>query len=203
MKIFLDGFLIALGLIVAIGAQNAYVLKQGLKKEYVFSIVLICSLIDAILIFCGVKGLGTIIAKSEIFLISITLFGIFFLTTYGVLSLKSAFKDEVFTVKNSEKPQSFKKAILTILALTLLNPHVYLDTFLLIGSIGGAYSTTNQNIFIIGASFASFVWFFSLGYGARVLVPLFKKPKTWKVLDFSIAIVMFFIAFGLIFRLID
>lgn len=202
MRFLLEGFLVSIGLIVAIGAQNAYILKQGLKKEYVFPLVLICSFIDAFLIFCGVKGLGTLIAKSEIFLFLVTAFGVIFLLGYGILSLKSAFKNEALHVKEKEPTVPIKKAILTILALTLLNPHVYLDTFLLIGSIGGAYTPKNQNLFIIGASTASFVWFFALGYGARILTPLFQKPKTWKILDFFIALVMFFIAFGLVLRVI-
>lgn len=202
MRFLVEGFLVSFGLIVAIGAQNAYVLKQGLKKEHVFPIVLLCSFIDAILIFGGVKGLGTLIAKSEVFLMAVTIFGVIFLAGYGILSLKSAFKNETLHVKQKESANSLKKSILTILALTLLNPHVYLDTFLLIGSIGGAYSPQNQNLFIIGASASSFTWFFSLGYGARVLTPIFQKPKTWKILDFCIALVMFFIAIGLVLRLV-
>lgn len=202
MRFLLEGFLVALGLIVAIGAQNAYILKQGLKKEHVFPLIFICSLIDAILIFCGVKGLGVIIAKSELFLLLVTIFGVLFLLGYGILSLKSAFKDEALIIKESNKSQTLKKAVLSVLALTLLNPHVYLDTFLLIGSIGGGHSPINQNLFIIGACSASFFWFFSLGYGSRALIPLFKKPKTWKILDFCIALVMFFIAGGLILRVV-
>lgn len=202
MRFLLEGFLVTFGLIVAIGAQNAYILKQGLKKEHVFPLVLLCSVMDAILIFCGVKGLGTIIAKSEVFLLGITIFGALFLLGYGILSLKSAFKDETLQIDTKAKSVSLKKSVIYLLALTLLNPHVYLDTFLLIGSIGGAYSLQNQNLFIIGASSASLVWFFSLGYGARVLIPLFQKPKTWKVLDFCIAMVMFFIAGGLIYRIV-
>lgn len=202
MRFLIEGFLVTFGLIVAIGAQNAYVLKQGLKKEYVLPIVLLCSIMDAILIFCGVKGLGTIIAKSEIFLFAITIFGALFLIGYGLLSLKSAFKKEIIQLDTKTNSKSLKKSILYLLALTLLNPHVYLDTFLLIGSIGGAYTEQNQNLFIIGASSASLTWFFSLGYGARVLAPLFQKPKTWQILDFCIALVMFFIAIGLVMRLV-
>lgn len=196
-----QGFLVSFGLIVAIGAQNAYILKQGLKKEHVFILVLICSMIDAILIFLGVKGLGSLIASSETFLFFVTLFGIIFLVVYGVLSLKNAFSHEALHVKGLEAKTPLKKSLATILALTLLNPHVYLDTSLLIGSIGGAYEGMAQNFFILGACTASFVWFFGLGYGARVLAPLFQKPKTWMVLDIFIALVMFSIAFGLGLRI--
>ncbi len=200
MRFLLEGFLVSLGLIVAIGAQNAFILKQGLKKEHIFWLCLICSLSDAILIICGVKGVGIFIAKSQIFLLAITIFGAIFLFGYGFISLKSAFKNEALHVKKQDKNQTFKKAVFSVLALTFLNPHVYLDTFLLIGSIGGAYSPQNQNLFILGAVSASFAWFFSLGYGTKVLIPLFNKPKTWKILDFLIAIIMFFIAFGLVLR---
>lgn len=202
MHVFLTGFLTSLGLIVAIGAQNAYVLKQGLKKRHVFPLVVICSLIDAVLMYAGVKGVGTLVAKSEIFLYAITIFGVIFLCFYGVMSLKSAFKNSSLEVEENSKNVSLKKAILTVLALSLLNPHVYLDTVLLIGSIGGAYESVKQNFFILGAISASIVWFFSLGYGARILIPLFKNPRTWQVLDFLIALVMFFIAFGLVLRLV-
>lgn len=202
IHIFLQGFLVSFGLIVAIGAQNAYVLKQGLKKEHVFILALICALCDGILIFLGVKGVGVLIAKSEAFLFLITLFGIIFLLAYGLLSLKHAFSNEALHVKSQEEKTPLKKSVLTILALTLLNPHVYLDTFLLVGSIGGGFEGKGQNLFVAGAILASFTWFFGLGYGARILAPFFKKPKTWMYLDIFIACVMFFIAFGLTMRIL-
>lgn len=200
IQAFFQGFLVSFGLILAIGAQNAYVLKQGLKKEHIFTLVLICSFIDASLITLGVKGIGQLIAKSDIFLFLVTIFGIIFLVFYGILSLKNAFKSNCLHVKQNETKNSYMKNILNILALSLLNPHVYLDTFLLIGSIGGGFEKSLQNTFIFGAVLASFIWFFSLGYGVRVLIPLFKNPKTWQILDILIAFVMFILAFLLFDR---
>ena len=196
-SIILKGFLVSMGLIVAIGAQNAFVLKQGIKGKFIFPIVLICSLIDATLIFLGVSGVGKIIASSKLFLYGVTLFGILFLSAYGFLALRNAFRNESLHVDGVVTEHSFKKAILTVLALTLLNPHVWIDTFLLIGSIGGHYTGNDQYAYILGATSASFLWFFALGYGARLLAPLFERPKTWQLLDGFIAFVMFSIAASL------
>ena len=201
--IFIKGFAVSFGLIVAIGAQNAFVLKQGIKKQYVFPIVLTCSLIDSILIFLGVSGVGKAVANSNLFLWGVTVFGILFLAAYGLMASKNVFKSESLHVKESKEIASLKKAMVILLGLTLLNPHVWLDTFLLIGSIGGQYQTLEQKSFILGACSASFIWFFGLGYGSRVLAPLFEKPVTWKILDAFIAFVMFSIAFALIVSLQD
>lgn len=202
LHIFIKGFLTSFGLIVAIGAQNAYVLKQGLKKRHVLPIVVICSLIDAVLMYAGVKGVGTLIAKSQIFLYGVTVFGVLFLCSYALISFKSALKSDTLKVERGSKNVSLKRAIFTLLALSLLNPHVYLDTLLLIGSIGGGLERVEQNFFISGAVFASILWFFSLGFGARVLVPLFQKPITWKILDILIGCIMLFIAIGLLMQIL-
>lgn len=194
---YLDGFLISFGLIMAIGAQNVYVLKRGILKEHVFLTAFTCSFIDASLIIAGVKGLGKFIQIFPNFLFYITLLGIIFLLSYGLLALKSAFKSNSMQIDTLSHKPSAKKVFFTILSLSLLNPHVYLDTVILIGAIGGRYQDLAQNLFILGALSASVTFFFTLAYGSRILIPLFKKPITWKYLDIFTAFIMFFIAYKL------
>jgi len=194
---FIQGFLISIGLIVAIGAQNIYVLKRGLLKESVFAVALVCSLIDALFIVAGVKGLGKFLEVFPFFITYITWFGIVFLLGYGFLALKSTFSKHTMSVDTTSSKKSTAKIILTLLSLSFLNPHVYLDTIVLVGTIGSKYIGVDQNLFAFGAASSSFVWFFSLAYGSRILIPLFKKPITWKFLDFFTAFIMFFVAFNL------
>lgn len=182
---------------MAIGAQNIYVLKRGLLKESVFIVALTCSLIDGILIIAGVKGLGKFLQIFPSFITYITWFGIVFLCSYGLLALKSSFKDHALHVSEKSSKKSIFVILSTIFSLSFLNPHVYIDTVLLIGTIGSKYDGISQNLFTFGAVSASFIWFFGLAYGSRILIPLFKKPFTWKCLDFFTAIIMFFIAFNL------
>ena len=186
----LAGLGFGLSLIVAIGAQNAYVLRQGLRKEHVFAIVAICALSDALLIAVGVAGLGAIIQQLEWLLLLIELVGGVFLCTYGVMAAKRAWKPEVLNTDTGGKRVSLKVAVGTALALTYLNPHVYLDTVLLLGSVAGTYEE-NRWWFATGAMLGSIIWFSTLGFGARVLDPVFKKPTAWRVLDAIIALVMF------------
>jgi len=196
MTSLIQGFLISIGLITAIGAQNLYLLKKGLLKESVFTIAFICFIIDAILIAAGVKGVGSLLKKYPALVKYVTYFGIVFLVSYGILALRSAFKTQTMDLNQKINTDKKLTTVLTVLSLSLLNPHVYLDTLLLIGSIGGRYESAEQNLFIIGATSASFIWFFSIGYGSRILIPLFKKPFTWKLLDAFSAFVMFFVAFS-------
>jgi len=192
----LQGFLVSFGLIVAIGAQNIYVLKKGLLKEHTFLIALICFVIDASLIITGVKGVGKILELYPSFFIYITWFGIIFLTFYGFSALKNTFTTQKMKIIITKDKSNLAKTILSTLAISLLNPHVYLDTMMLIGSIGSHFKGGEQNLFIFGATSASFVWFFSLAYGSRVLIPLFRKPLTWKLLDIFTAFIMFFVAYN-------
>ncbi|MDX1810035.1 MAG: LysE family transporter [Sulfurospirillaceae bacterium] len=196
MVSLIQGFLISIGLIVAIGAQNVYLLKKGLLKDSVFMIASICFAIDALLITAGVKGIGTFLKKFPSFVDYITYFGIVFLVIYGLLSIRSIFKDQTIHMSQAIQTNTKLSTILTTLSLSLLNPHVYLDTLLLIGSIGGHYKGVHQNLFILGAISASFTWFYALGYGSRILIPLFKKPFTWKLLDAISAFIMFFVAYS-------
>mgnify|MGYP000455657289 FL=1 len=193
----LAGLGFGLSLIVAIGAQNAYVLRQGLRKEHVFVIVAICALSDALLIAVGVAGLGAIIQQLEWLLLLIEVVGGVFLCTYGVKAALRAWKPEVLNTDTGGKAVSLKVAVGTVLALTYLNPHVYLDTVLLLGSVAGTYEA-NRWWFAAGAMLGSIVWFSTLGFGARLLAPVFKKPTAWRVLDAIIALVMFTLGMSLL-----
>lgn len=196
--VFLKGFIVSISLIVAIGAQNAYILKLGLLKQHVLKATLFCILIDSILIAAGVFGLGYFIEGNQTLINGIAIFGIVFLIGYALLSFRAAFKNESLKIDDEIKTNPIKQVLSLLAMFTFLNPHVYLDTILLIGGIGANVENIYQIYFVIGASTASAVWFLSLGYGARLLIPLFKKPITWKVLDISIGILMLIIAYSLI-----
>ena len=194
MKIsaFLSGFFTSLSLILAIGAQNAFVLKQGIKKEHVFAVCLICALGDALLIFAGVIQKFELVKQVAIY------GGFIFLFVYSLKSLYSALKNPKSLLPSVQHESKFSKIVLLTLAFTWLNPHVYLDTMLLIGSISTKFGNENI-IFGIGASLASLFFFFSLGYGARVLAPVFAKEISWKILEIFVGIIMLIIAFSLLF----
>ncbi len=196
--VFLKGFVVTFTLIVAIGAQNAYVLKLGLLKQHVFKAALVCIFFDALLISAGVYGLGYFIQGNQILINSIALFGIAFLLFYSFTSFRSALKNESLQIDDKAKTNPLKEVITLLLVFTLLNPHTYLDTVLLIGGIGANVENDFKIYFVLGAIAGSTTWFFSLAYGSRVLIPLFKKPLTWKILDISIGIFMLFIAYSLI-----
>ena len=195
---FYEGLSIGLGLIVAIGSQNAFVIKQGLLKNQVFIIVLTCALIDAILIAAGVAGLGSIISSNQILLSIAKYGGAIFLVCYGIRSFRNALKDDILYVSNDNTLLGSKQAFVTVLAVSLLNPHLYLDTCVLIGTIGSQFEGKDRFDFALGAISSSFMWFFFIGYGAQLLLPIFQKPLAWKILDFVIAIIMFGIATSLV-----
>jgi len=197
-SIIIEGFGIGAGLIIAIGAQNTFVLKKGIMKQHVFITALTCSIIDMTLIILGSMGLGTIISGTPMLMISATLFGIVFLSMYGIKSFMAVFQSKSLSSEDLKQNSStLKNTLITLLALTLLNPHVYIDTVILLGSIGARYPIVYRTSFVIGACMASFIWFFGLAYGAGFLSPLFKKDITWKVLDFVIGCVMLTIAYKL------
>ncbi len=198
LDILLKGFITTISLIVAIGAQNAYLLKLGLLKQHIFKAVLFCSLSDLLLISAGIFGLGYFIKGNQTFINAIAIFGIIFLCFYAFTSFKSAFKNESLKIDNEVKINPLKQVLTMLFVFTYLNPHTYLDTILLIGGIGANIQDELKLLFLLGAVMASFTWFFSLGYASRVLIPLFKKPITWKILDTTIGIFMLYIAFGLI-----
>lgn len=194
---FFSGFPLSFSLILAIGAQNAFVLKQGLKREFVFVVCTVCAVSDAILITAGIAGFGAIVnAHPEIEVVA-RYGGAAFLTGYAIKSFYSAWKNEHSLDAAGEHMPSMTAAIATSLAFTWLNPHVYLDTVVLIGSIATNY-VHELWYFGAGAVLSSFVFFFSLGYGAKYLRPWFQKPKAWKVLELVIGVVMLSIAAGLV-----
>lgn len=193
----IQGFLLSGGLIVAIGAQNAFVLSQSLKGNHEWLIATICCLCDVVLILAGVGGLGVLLQTMPSLTKWIAIFGIIFLFGYGLLSFKSMLSRH--KLETTERPPlSKKKAVMVTLALTLLNPHVYLDTLILIGSIANTKFPDTQWWFALGAVSASVVWFYGLTAFAKVLMPLFKKPRTWQVLDGLIGITMWVIAWSLV-----
>lgn len=195
---FVEGCGTGAGLIIAIGAQNAFVLKQGIMKNHVFVTALICSLIDAFLICAGVGGFGVILT-SNLLLLSIARWGgAAFLFYYGFRSFRAVFKSESLKINVGPERPNLRMTLTTVLALSLLNPHVYLDTVVLLGSIGAQFPPAERLYFALGAMLASFVWFFGMGYGARYLAPLFQKPLSWKILDFVIGCIMWAIALSLV-----
>jgi len=193
MTAFFSGFTLGLGLIIAIGAQNAFVLRQGLKREHVFAVCLVCALSDALLIAAGVAGFGFIIERFPWLIEAMRYGGAAFLILYGIRSVLAAFRSTETLEAAASSAGSLRKAILTCLAFTWLNPHVYLDTVVLLGSISTQFGQAKP-IFAAGAMLASFAFFFSLGYGARLLRPLFANVTAWRLLDGATAVVMFAIA---------
>jgi L-lysine exporter family protein LysE/ArgO len=200
LTVLLKGFATSAALIIAIGAQNAFVLRQGLKREHVFVVAAICALSDAFLIALGVAGLGSAVQRMPLLMIVVQYCGAIFLAAYGFLALKRALKPQALAVDANANAASLslKQAVLSCLAFTYLNPHCYLDTVVLLGSISAQYQGDARITFGVGAVAASGVWFFSLAYGARLLAPLFAKPVAWRILDALIACVMFALAISLL-----
>ncbi|MEH6578343.1 MAG: LysE/ArgO family amino acid transporter [Amphritea sp.] len=190
---FFTGIATGAGLIIAIGAQNVFVLSQGVRREYHWPIAGVCGLLDTLLITLGIAGMGALISDSPLLLMLVTWGGALFLLWYGANALRSALKSETLEVKRNGL-KSLRSALLTTLALSLLNPHVYLDTVILLGSIGGRYPEEGRFWFGAGASLFSFIWFFCLSLGARWLAPLFRKPIAWRVLDGLVCVMMWTLA---------
>lgn len=185
------------GLIIAIGAQNAFVLSQSIKKQHHLLIAFICSLLDALLIIIGILGLGAFITRNPQLIAFATWGGALFLFTYGIRSFIHSFRDESLRIKRQGIGDR-RTAVLTTLAISLLNPHVYLDTVVLLGSIGGRLPAPQSWLFGIGAVSASFLWFFALTLGGQRLAPVLSRPQAWKILDLAIALTMWTIAGSLL-----
>ena len=186
---FFSGFSLGLSLILPIGAQNAFVLKQGIKKQHVFLVCIICALSDAALIFAGVSGFGYVVERYPVIKTAALWGGFVFLSIYGLRSLYSAFSASHALTAGGEEAHGAAKTALLTLAFTWLNPHVYLDTVVLLGSVSTKFGES-AGLFGIGAMCASFAFFFLLGYGARFLAPLFQKPAAWKILEFFVGVTM-------------
>ena len=197
MFAFLPGLLTGLSLIVAIGAQNAFVIRQGLTKKHVLLVVAICAISDALLILLGVAGLGALISGLPWLLEIIRWFGVAYLTWFGIRSIRSAFKTQTLDASGAQS-SSAKTVVLSVLGFTFLNPHVYLDTVILLGSIGNQFEQ-DKWWFAFGGVVASILWFSSIGFGARAASKFMARPVFWKVLDLVIAAVMFGIAILLAF----
>ncbi len=192
------GFLTSFALILAIGAQNAFVLKQGIARSHVFWVCLTCAVSDALLITAGVAGFGILVSQYPSLPRIMSLGGAAFLTFYGLTRFVAAYRGSD-QMSLTAKPSSLGTTIGICLALTWLNPHVYLDTLGLVGAVSTQYIEHMQKVaFGVGAVGASFVFFFALGYGARVLAPIMQTPRTWKILDVLIGLLMWFLAFGLL-----
>lgn len=200
MHAFLTGLMITGSLIIAIGAQNAFVLKQGLLRQHVLLVVALCWLCDVILIALGVFGTAALLSDSPAASALLALAGGLFLLAYGALNTKRALRGGGHLSVNTDKPSdtSALKAATTTLALTLLNPHVYIDTVVLIGGAASPLNHTGKLLFLLGSVSASALWFASLGFGARLLLPLFRRERVWQLLDGLIAVMMFYLAWGLL-----
>ena len=184
------GFVTSAGLIVAIGAQNAFVLRQGLQRSHVGLVVAVCMFSDAALILSGVAGMGALVLAWPQLLQVLRFGGAAFLACYGLLAAQRAWRGTGALVAGQGQAQSRRSVLLACLAFTFLNPHVYLDTMVLIGSLSTRYPGAAQWAFALGACLASVVWFSALGFGARLLQPVFRNPHAWRVLDGCIAAFM-------------
>lgn len=192
----LEGFLLGASLIIAIGAQNAFVLRQGLIARHVGPIVAICALSDAVLILAGAAGVGTLVNASSMLFSLLAFAGAAFLAWYGYGAARRALRPSALVAGGGEAG-TLKTAVVTVLALTWANPHVYLDTVVLLGGVSGRYPVETRAFFASGAMLASVIWFTTLGYGARLLQPVFARPAAWRVLDAVIALVMLSLALKL------
>lgn len=200
INVFFTAFALAAGLIMAIGAQNAHVLRQGIAGHYVGITVILCGFFDTVLMTSGVFGFGWLLTQLPMLEDVARLGGAVFLLWYGSRCVRSAMAPLSSVSVESRVATSLPAAIATVSAFTLLNPHVYLDTVVLIGSIGGQYEGSARTVFAVGAFTASWVWFIALGYGARLVRPYFESPRAWQVLDGFIALVMFAIVLSLLWE---
>ncbi len=194
--LFVRGFALSAGLIVAIGAQNAFVLRLGLQQRFVLPAVLFCAGSDAVLIFAGGLGFGSLVATSPILLKLIGVVGTLFLTAYGAFAAYRA-ASPVSLETTAEKAPGFGTTMAMLAAFTWANPHVYLDTVLLIGGLAGRIPLPDRLAFLIGGACASLSWFVMLGFGARLAAPLFARPAAWRMLDGIIALTMWVLAIAL------
>ncbi|MBK1681097.1 LysE/ArgO family amino acid transporter [Rhodocyclus tenuis] len=190
------GFVSGAVLIVAIGAQNSYVLRQGIRRQHVLPLVLLCAGADALLIAAGIAGLGALIETQAVFLSIARYAGAAFLFAYALVSARRAFTGERLEV-DAEGSVRLRTALATSLGFTFLNPHVYLDTVILLGSLASQHGD-GRWLFGAGAAGASCVWFFALGYGARLLAPLFARAVAWRILDSLISLTMFALGLSLL-----
>ena len=193
---YLNGLLVAFGLIMAIGTQNAFVLAQSLRREHHLPVAAFCVVCDALLVAAGVFGLATLLAQNPLLLSVARWGGAVFLLWYGTQALRRAFSQSSLEQSAGQTARSLKAVMLSALAVTLLNPHVYLDTVLLIGTLGAQQRVPGA--YVVGAASASLMWFFTLALGAAWLAPWLARPNTWRILDLLVAVMMYAVALQLI-----
>ncbi len=197
MGVAIQGFLTGLSLIVAIGAQNAFVLRQGIRREHVLTVVVVCAAADAVLVTAGILGLGAAISTHPVAITVARVGGAGFLAAFAVLALRRARRPERL-LPADDAPATHLGVLLACLGFTFLNPHVYLDTVVLLGSLASQHGDPGRWAFGAGAVAASVTWFVSLGFGARRLRPLFARPRSWQLLDYGVAAVMATLAVALL-----
>lgn len=193
-----SGFALMASLIVAVGAQNTFVLRQGLRREHVGAVVLFCIAADVTLMSAGVAGLGAAVGRVPGLTAALTIGGAAFLAWYGWNALQRSLRPEALAAESDGAALPLRAALGRAAGFTLLNPHVYLDTVLLMGSVSAALTVEQRPGFLLGASLASASWFVALGYGARLLAPLFRRPVAWRVLDGAVAATMAVLAVSLL-----
>ncbi|HXV73802.1 MAG TPA: LysE/ArgO family amino acid transporter [Sphingomonadales bacterium] len=204
-----NGFLISLGLIVAIGPQNAYIIRKGLRKRHVFLVTSICFVSDALLIALGAAGIGALLQEGTLAAAVVSLVGGLFLLWYGAMSFRDALHPKPLTRKDIEEAgkqaqgKDWPVVVLTVLAFTFLNPHVYVDTLVVLGGLAATYETAERLYFTAGAITASGVWFYGIGYGAGFFSKTFENPKAWRILDLFVAAVVWAAAVYLIWEPIE
>ena len=191
---FAQGLFMSASLIIAIGAQNTFVLRQGLRREHVLPVVALCAVMDALLIAAGVSGVAAALGRHQAALDALALGGAAFLAVYGTGALRRAMAPPALQAATQGGTQPARAVLGQALAITLLNPHVYLDTVLLLGAAGAQHPSTLQPAFVLGGSVASAAWFTALGFGARLLAPVFARPQSWRVLEALVAATMFAMA---------
>lgn len=194
----LAGFVASAGLIIAIGAQNAFVLRQGLLQRHVGVVVATCAFGDIALIICGVAGIGALVERWPALLQVMRFGGAAFLTVYGLMAARRAWQGIGGLATQTGSEVTLRRILMTCLAFTFLNPHVYLDTMVLLGSLSTQYTGNSQIPFAVGACIASVAWFSTLGFGARFLQPAFKNPRAWRILDSVVAAFMLSLAVALL-----
>ncbi|WP_374672752.1 LysE/ArgO family amino acid transporter [Acidovorax temperans] len=198
VPVFVAGLVLTLSLVVVIGAQNTYVLRQGLRREHVALVVVVCVALDAALMALGISGLAAFLVRNPVLLRAVACLGAAALAWYAWQALGRALQPQALQAQAQGQRQAPRQVLAQVLGISLLNPHVYLDTVLLIGAMGAQQPPGAQGVFWLGATSASALWFLGLGFGARWLAPVFARPQAWRVLDLSVAVMMGWLAWGLL-----
>jgi L-lysine exporter family protein LysE/ArgO len=199
--IFLSGFILGLSQIAAIGLQNMFVLKNGIQKKPMFFICVACALCDILMICFGIFFAGASISANNKFISIFQILGSSFLLFYGIKLLKNAFTKTEFMDLSNIKTENNKSTILAVIAVSILNPHAWVDAVIVIGAMSTKYIDIDKIYFAFGCIIASIVWFFTLGYFSKKISHWFEKPKTWKILDLTMAFVMFYLSYNLAFNI--